>query len=520
VRRAGDLAGTLTDAAARWPDRAAVRAGDRALTYAGLEVASSQLAAALAGLGVRRGDRVALLLGKSIHALVGCYGIMKSGAAYVPLDPGLRAPLERHRRIVGDAAATAVVTDREHAATAAALQPGLALVIVDGDAPPELGAAGHPVIDATGLATHPHTRHDTPSPTDLAYILYTSGSTGAPKGVMLSHASALAFVDWAVGKLSIAAGDVLASHAPLHFDLSVFDLYAAARAGACVDLVPLGISALPHVWPDHVAERGITVWYSVPSFLVGALERLADSGLAGAGGLRLLLFAGEVFPVPHLARLMRALPSVRFVNLYGPTETNVVTYFEVRSPPSQRIPIGRVTEGTAALIVGADGQPAVAGQPGELWISGPTVMSGYWNDPDRTAARLASHPAGAGSIWYRTGDLCREIEPGLFDLLGRMDDQIKSRGYRVELGEIEAALHQHPAVARCAAVAVPDPLVTARIKAVVVTRSGVAEAALRHHLSGRLPPYMVPELWEFRDELPLTASGKVDRAALCRVDEA
>ena len=315
-------------------------------------------------------------------------------------------------------------------------------------------------------------------------------------------------------EFAITSADRLSSHAPLHFDLSVLDLYAAAKAGAAVVLVPPRAAMFPVELARFIDEEAISVWYSVPS----ALTMLVTRGAVTEGAfprLRTILFAGEVFPMKYLLRLMDVLPHVSFHNLFGPTETNVCTWYDVpRFPPGDAppsIPIGRPIAGVEADAVDEAGATVAHGQVGELLISGPTVMHGYWGDPERTARTLLER---GGSRVYRTGDLVQRDVDGNLLFLGRRDTQIKSRGYRIELGDIEAAIYEHPLVLECAAVAVPDELVTNKIKAVVVTRAPIRELELVEHCRSRLPRYMIPETFEFCDELPRSSTGKLARKLL------
>ncbi len=269
-----------------------------------------------------------------------------------------------------------------------------------------------------------------------------------------------------------------------------------------------------------IIEREITVWYSVPSILSMMVER----GKMTEGifpGLRVLLFAGEVFPSKYLSRLMQLLPDTDFFNLYGPTETNVCTYYRVPEPPDPElgdIPIGKAISSDRSNVVGDDGTLVEPGEVGELWIQGGTVMAGYWGDPDKTASRLVPDPF-AGEIVtmvYKTGDLVRARPDGEFEFLGRRDNQIKSRGYRIELGEIETAMYLHPAIAECAVVAVPDDLVTNRIHAFVSLKEETAHTDLLRHCKDKVPHYMVPEHFDVLEALPKTSTGKIDRQTLTK----
>jgi amino acid adenylation domain-containing protein len=509
----------LTEAAESDPRQIAVVDEDRELHYGELEERSNRLAHLLRDIGVQRGDRVGLYLDKSLESLVGIYGILKAGAAYVPFDP--HAPATRLGYIAGNADIRCLVTGAEKASEWTALQsagaPLEALVVLNStdsfEAPP-----GSRTVAADALDSFPATRPtDGCRESDLAYILYTSGSTGEPKGVMLSHRNALAFVDWAAEEFDVGAADRLSSHAPLHFDLSVFDLYAAAKAGATTVLVPGAASVFPRELVRLIDAEAITVWYSVPSILSLLVLR---GGLEGSEfpRLRTILFAGEVFPGKYLFRLMDLLPHVRFANLYGPTETNVCTWYEVPRDSNRpdTIPIGKPIADVDAFALDESDRVVPDGEVGELCVVGPTVMQGYWGDAERTAQRLVPAPAAVanGRHMYRTGDLCKLDANGDFLFLGRRDAQIKSRGYRIELGEIEAALNSHPSVVECAVAAIPDEVVTNRIKAYVALRDATDETELVRFCQTKLPKYMIPELFDFRDELPKSSTGKIARTAL------
>jgi amino acid adenylation domain-containing protein len=504
------------------PNRSAVVDGSRSLTYRELEDRANQVAHLLIGLGVERGDRVALYLDKSIESVVGIYGVLKAGAAYVPLDP--KAPAARLGYVAGDCGARWVVSAaakaREWTQLIAAGAPFEHVIVMDGAsaAPPRGDAAevhASTEIDAQPVSAPPVRSIDA----DLAYILYTSGSTGVPKGVMLSHRNAIAFVDWAVRTFEVGNEDRLSSHAPLHFDLSVFDLFAAAMAGGAVILVPAVASTFPRLAVRFIEAEQITIWYSVPSILSMMVLR-GGIEAANCPTLRVILFAGEVFPTKYLRQLKASLPHVRFANLYGPTETNVCTWYEVgelTEGDDSDLPIGRAIDNDDVLVVGEDGQPVDPGTPGELYVRGATVMQGYWGDADRTAHSRISDPwwPQVADPVYRTGDLVCEQPDGNLRFLGRRDAQIKSRGYRIELGDIETTLNAHPNVIECAVLAVPDDLVTNRIRCHVVTQGeGVDASALARFCAEQLPAYMIPESFELRESLPRTSTGKIDRWAL------
>jgi amino acid adenylation domain-containing protein len=519
----GSLPALLRASAERHPGRVAVSCGKQRLEYAPLLRRAASLATVLAGQGVRAGDRVAVSIDKSVDVVVAVWGVLLAGAAYVPLDPG--GPPERAGRILADCGLRHIVTSAARRGRlreiVAAGSPLRAAVLLDTD---EAQARAELVPLAVAL------RGDVESaapaaPVDcggqgLAYILYTSGSTGQPKGVAISHAAALAFVEWAGDRFALTAEDALSWHAPLQFDLSVFDLFASARAGARIGVVTTGMSVFPQSLARWIESERITTWYSVPSILI-QLARHGDLPSRDLSALRQVLFAGEPFPAPRLRELMALLPAARFHNLYGPTETNVCTWHAVSEPPAPdaSVPIGVPVAGDVVHLVGEDGRPVADGQMGEVAVSGPTLMQGYWNDAAKTAGvlRAWAPPGGRPETTYFTGDLGRRRADGVLEYHGRRDGMVKTRGYRVELGEVEAALHGHPDVGEAVAYPVPHEELGHRILAVVVAREGrtVDGAAVRRHCAEKLPAYMIPDEVEVASEpLPRTPNGKVDRRAI------
>jgi amino acid adenylation domain-containing protein len=474
----------LAHAAERDPERPAVLTPDGSLTYGELELEAARRASALRELGVRPGDRVAVWAPKSARTVATLYGVMRAGASYVPIDP--LSPPARAAAVIDDAGCAALVGDRRRIESA---EPAAPVLDIDAD----LNAIdGLHAPSAAG--------------SDLAYILYTSGSTGRPKGVMLTHRNALAFVEWTVERFGVSAEDRLSSHAPFHFDLSIFDLYGASLAGASLHLLAPGEEGLGASMAAAIARERISVWYSVPSALT-LLAGAADP--AQLESLRVVLFAGEVFPIKHLRRLRELVPDAALANLYGPTETNVVTYHVADELPDgdEPLPIGRACDHADCFALDDAGRRVEPGGTGELWVRGPTVMQGYWGDPELTAERLHD---GA----YRTGDLVRVLPEGGFDFVGRRDHQVKIRGYRIELGEIETVLLGHPRVAEVAVVTVPDERLGNRLVAFVAVDGEVGETELRGHCAKALPRYMVPAAIGVEGELPHTSTGKIDRQAL------
>jgi amino acid adenylation domain-containing protein len=528
----------LTESAARRPRLPAVASGGRSLTYGELDRLSDQVARALLAQGVVPGDRVGILAPKSAASVVGIFGALKSGACYVPLDPG--APAERLSAIMRDSGIAVVLADEGRAPGAAAMAgnvPQLRSVIVVGSRwghegggtagapPPGLTVLPWDTVlaePAGALAEEPVIE------TDLAYILYTSGSTGTPKGVMISHRSSLTFVAWAAACAGLGERDRVCSPAPLHFDLSVFDIFATCQAGACMVVLPEGVSTFPVRLAEWMEKERITVWYSVPSVLT-MLVTYGNLRGAGLSRLRAVIFAGEVFPAKYLTQLMTELPHARYLNWYGPTETNVCTSFEVPAGggcagpagSAGSVPIGKACTNTDVFAVTSEGRRLRRpGEAGELYVRGPALMRGYWGQPDKTREVLVQNPfqAAYGDTAYRTGDLVTLDEGGNYVYLGRQDGMVKTRGYRVELGDVEAALYGHPAVREAVVLPVPDELLGCRLRAVISTdgSGGLTRGEVLDHCRRRLPGYMVPDVVEFCEALPRTSTGKVDRAWLAR----
>ena len=508
-------------------ERVAVREAEgTSITYRELSRLSDRVRDWLWSVGVRRGDRVGLWSSKSIDAVAAIFGVLKAGAAYVPLDPS--GPIDRNTYILSHCSVAALILEKSFEGPWLTSVPDPCAIL-------RLGSAGGGEALREALADEftclpggrtasrasDHASPDEGTWHDLAVILYTSGSTGRPKGVALSHRNALGFVDWCSAEFGLSEDDVFSSHAPFHFDLSVFDLYVPLMYGAVVFLIGERLGKDPRRLAQVLDEARISVWYSTPSVLTmmaqyGQLERHACSKL------RLVLFAGEVFPIKHLRAVKELLPHPSYFNLYGPTETNVCTSYRIPDEiPGDRtvpFPIGPVCPHLRARVVSDDGQEVLPGTEGELCIAGPNVMTGYFGAPKRTERAFLVDDDGIR--WYRTGDIVVDLGDEGFHFVGRRDRMVKKRGFRVELGDIEAALYRHPAVNEAAAIALTDPEEGIRIHAVLgcpdtAKRPSIIE--LRGFCARELPAYMIPDTIGFCESLPKTSTNKVDYRKLERV---
>lgn len=494
----------LLRTAAATPCAMAVEEDDRATSFQELVASAWAIAATLRERGVRPGDRVALVLPKTTEAVVTVFGCLLAGAVYVPIHP--RWPADRIAAVVEDCGARLIFRVAED---------GVRLTGAHGESPiqwedalsapagalPLAETRGEDALTApAGALPLPERREE-----DAAVILFTSGSTGRPKGVVLAHRAVAAFVRWSAAEFAIAPADRIACPSPLGFDLSTFDLFNMALCGATCVLVPENIAWMPRFLTRYTAAKRVTVWYSVPSILA---RMLRDGGMrpGNCPDLRVVLFAGEVISGGDLALLTAAVPGAVCANLYGPTETNVVTFYRVPAAfdPAAPPPIGRACPFARVLV-----DPST----GELLAGGESLMSGYWNRPGDNARAFVNR---GGALYYRTGDRAHADPSGNLVFAGRLDRQVKRRGYRIELGEIEAALAGHPAIMEVGVVALQNSEQEVLITVFIGTGSSGSLSVLevKAHCAAVLPPYMVPDRVLFVAAVPRGARGKIDYLAL------
>lgn len=512
----------LSRTAERQPEHLAIVCGTDRLTYAQLVGQANRIARTLRRVGVQPGDRVGHCTARGTWAAAGLHGILRAGAAYVPLDP--LAPPARTAQVARDCGITHVIADDRTAsllerAGADGWTPECVIGPASEAAPSLRTVPSAEVNESSDAPLGPEEFPLDPDGRDLAYVLYTSGSTGTPKGVAHTHASASAFARAAQDVWGIRASDRLLNHAPLHFDLSTVDYFAAMCAGATTVVAPFAVTRFPASLAELIERDAVTVLYMVPLAYTQLVERGAIDQRS-LDRVRLAVFAGEPFPPRHLRRVMVALPSARFMNFYGPTETNGVTWHVMPGLPhgDDAIPIGRAMPNVELVVTNTSGEPVTVGEPGELWVHGPTNMQEYWNHPELTAARFGYLPGpdGTGRKFVRTGDRVRDQGDGVFEFLGRLDDMVKVRGFRVELREVEAAVEDLPGIAEVAAYTVDLPEGSRGLGMAVAALPGhtLDEDALRARMAGRLPHYAIPDRIRGVDALPRTRNGKVDRVTL------
>jgi amino acid adenylation domain-containing protein len=491
------------------------------LTYAELHRWSNALARALESYGCRRGDRVGLLVSKSPLAIASILGILKAGCIYVPLDVESPAPRtikildnSEPRLLIVDAPGTKTLQElRSYSTKTAGLQ---AASIESASAPCDRNDCVFCADDIVRFPDEPIRYQN--SPDDVAYIMYTSGSTGVPKGVPVTHRSVAHFIDWATTYFKFTSQDRISGHPPLYFDLSVFDIFGAFASGAELHLVPAFLNLSAPGMADFIRSSELTQWFSVPSML-SYMAKFDTVRHGDFSKLKRVLWCGEVLPTPTLRYWMERLPGVQFTNLYGPTEATIASsYYTVPSPPSETdsIPLGRPCEGESLLVLDETLRRVPQDTIGDLYIGGAGLSPGYWKDEQKSRTTFLDSPNGFGRI-YKTGDLARVGRDGLIYFAGRADSQIKSRGYRIELGEIEAALNRIEELKESAVVAIPTSgfegsLICCAFAAVEGAR--VTVVTLREALRTTLPHYMLPGRWLPMDRLPKNANAKIDRSLL------
>ncbi|MEM9142877.1 MAG: amino acid adenylation domain-containing protein [Bacteroidota bacterium] len=516
-QRIQTLPNAIELASVRYPHNEAFRFGDKSLTYADLNHKADQLAACLHKLGINKGDRVGIYMFRCLECAVAVYGIMKAGAAFVPIDPSL--PISRVEFLLKDCGIQHLVTHpnlkKKHRRILESNTSLKSMIGISENYP--LNTISWETVYRTSLKEYSKVALQGD---DLAYVMYTSGSTGYPKGIMHTHFSGLSYARLSAKQFGLTSKDRLAGHAPLHFDISTMGYLSIPVVGATTVIIPEAYTKMPVSLAQLIEKEQISIWYSVPLALVQLLESgaMANKTLSS---LRLVLFGGEVFANKYLRQFMELCPQADFYNVYGPAEVNQCTCFQVKELPSTRtvIPIGIVWDETRYMILDEDDNEVDIGQVGILAIHSTTMMRGYWNNPTLTSKSWYTHiEHGKPITFYRTGDRVKELTDGNLVFMGRNDRQVKIRGYRIEIDEIEAALLQHPDVVEAAVVVLNETDRKKKIMAALICGKGhtTNEKEITAHCRSVLPPYAIPGSIEFRSILPRTGSGKIDRKEIAK----
>ncbi|WP_270171066.1 non-ribosomal peptide synthetase [Paenibacillus sp. SYP-B4298] len=481
------------------PDAIAITCGSSRMTYRELNEKANQLAFRLRSAGVKPDTVVGIMLERSLDMMVAVFGVLKSGGAYLPLSP--QHPDSRVRYMLENSQARLLLTARRYA--------------------DKLSYPSIMVDDPEVYRGDVHNPEHVNAPGDLVYVIYTSGSTGRPKGVMIEHHSLVNRILWMQKAYPIGQGDVLLQKTPFTFDVSVWELLWWSVAGASVHLLPPAMEKFPQAILEAVETNKVTMLHFVPSML-GAFLNYVD-GAQEQYRLRSLthVFAsGEALLGGQVELFYRVLSEPwqpQLTNLYGPTEATIdVSYYDCSpvSPVSGIVPIGQAIDGIELMIIGDNGTGLAQGEIGELYIAGAGVARGYANQPELTEERFIPHPDQPGVRMYKTGDLASWGVSGNLDYHGRTDHQVKIRGLRIELGEVEAGILSYSGVEQCAVAVTEESEALVKLVAYIVVREGFDLRQLRSHCKGILPDYMLPGSYVVLPQLPVTENGKIDRKSL------
>lgn len=509
------LSQLLMAAADRDPSGIAVRDQGASISWAGAAERCGQMSEALRQVGVGRGDRVGVHHRKSADGFLAMHAVVRCGAIAVPLDP--TAPIGYLGEVCRLADCRVLLTHSACRQSALQLAQVADLAALIGLDPPDDVARPESVfVSPADLITLDSRSPAAVDSDDPAYLITTSGSTGRPKSICHTHRSALAYVDFKLEAYDFGPEDRIGDIAPNHFDISTLALWVSPAVGATNIVVPEPYQMLPASLSQLAADEAITVWYSVPYLLTQMLQRgsLADRDLSA---LRWVLFGGEVFPPGVLAELMAEIPGAQFSNVYGPAEVNACAVYHLQGPPQghEPVPIGAPVAETEIRLVEAGattaGQPVVDGGQGEIWVKGPTMMTGYWGHTDEQKSLIVDEPDGR---WYRTGDLAWCRPDGQVVFAGRVDHQVKVRGHRIELEAIEAVLEDAEDVDYAVATVARADDGSDVVIAGVIGDHAPEPDRLRTRVANRLPAYAVPTTFLPVQSMPTTGSGKLDRRAL------
>ncbi len=501
----------LIESATVWPDKVALIAGNQRLTFRDIDRASNRLAASLRREGVVRGDRVVVFMDNGAEAVIAIFGVLKAGAVLSPINPSTQA--DKLAYVLNNCGARALITIGRLApvARAALARASSVKMVVAANASAELPDGWIRFEDA--LAADAALPGPAGITLDLAMLIYTSGSTGFAKGVMMTHQNVVAAATSITTYLEARDDDIVLSVLPLSFDYGLYQVLMAAKVGAT--LVLEKSFAFPQAILQKIRAEKVTGFPIVPT-IAAMLLQMKDLEPGSLPTLRYITNTAAALPVDHIRRLQALFPSARLYSMYGLTECKRCTYLPPDELARRPDSVGIAIPGTEAYVVDQTGARLAPGEVGELVIRGPHVMKGYWENPEATAKALRPGPYEWEKVLY-TGDLFRTDEDGFLYFVGRKDDIIKTRGEKVSPKEVENVLHGLSGVREAVVVGIADPLLGSAIKAFVVADPGLltAQDVLRH-CARHLEDFMMPKFVEFRDALPRSDNGKVDRRALAQ----
>ena len=469
-------------------DHTALICNDKIISYKNLSELSCTLQNTLSLMGVKKGDRVAIYSEKSITFVASIFGILNCDSAYIPIDAS--APIDRNKFIINDCEISALIIEKKYVEYF------------------ENEFEIHTTFEELFILKNKN-RNLKKSPEDLAYILYTSGSTGNPKGVMYSHSGAMSFVNWCNSTFKLKQSDCFSSHAPFHFDLSIFDVFVCIKKSASLVIITENVARQPMLLSKLISELKISVWYSTPTILNLILEygKLEKNDFSN---LKLILFAGEVYPLQQFLKLYNKVPHAIYYNLYGPTESTVCCFYKISNMQSlvEHIPIGKVCEHYISKITEDKTE-------GELLISGNALMIGYWNMDSLTHQKIIFEN---NKKWYKTGDIVSIDSENNYIFKGRVDRMIKRNGYRIELDEIEKTLLKQKDIISCAVISKQTEQNTSKIVSYIITENLKLNSIIemKSMCMKLLPIYMIPDDFIFVNSLPITSSNKIDYQKLIK----
>ncbi len=513
----------LSRSAQQFPDNIFLKDASQTVTFWEMDLLSNQLAHLLRDSGLKRHGRVCFFLRRSADAFKSLFSILKADGIYIGVNP--KTPADRVRQLWKDSQCEFIITNKDSFALLKNIftESGSSFTIIllgDKNDVDTTGLRGN-LLDIADIASARSTEREYQNiDIDLAYILYTSGSTGVPKGVMITHRNVLDYTEWAADYFKVKPTDKIANTSGLYFDLSVFDIYCAAKCGAAIHVIPDEFLPFPKKITDLIDNEGLTIWNSVPSLMtymakVGALQSERCQSLTT------IVFCGEVMPTKTIMEWMKTYPNKTFVNLYGPAETTCESMYypitEMPRDPNVPLFIGKACANTEVFALKENLTLAGPGEEGELYIRGSSNGMGYLNDPEKTDKKFILSPFNPfyRERIYGTGDMVRLGQDGNYEFIGRKDFQIKYMGYRIELGEIESVLNSQSHVVESAAIISGDAeSEDNKIVAFIVLNAPESLTEIKEVLTAKLPHYMVPRVIHVLDSIPKNLHGKIDRGAL------